>query len=98
MERYILQYASMNFEGVLSMDCLGPFNSKENAKLQQMKIMDGFAKENSSMADAQIKEEIGNFQRIAYKNHLTEIQSRIIKLEACQTLPSIDCKKELHRN
>lgn len=98
MERYILQYASMNFEGVLSMDCLGPFDSMDDALQQQKMIMDEFARENTSMADAQIKEEIGNFQRIAYKNHQTEIQSRIIKLEACQTLPSIDCNKELHRN
>ena len=81
MERYILQYASMNFEGVLSMDCLGPFDSMDDAKQQQKMIMDEFVRENTSMADELIMEEFRNFQRIAYRNDLTEIQSRIIKLE-----------------
>lgn len=81
MERYILQYASMNFEGVLSMDYLGPFDSMDNALQQQKMIMDEFARENTSMADVLIMEECGNFQRIAYRNDLTEIQSRIIMLE-----------------
>ena len=82
MERYILQYASMDDEGVFSMDCLGPFATKEEAQKQQKMIMDEFAKENTSIADTKIKELIGNLQRIAYKNHLTKIQSHIIKLEA----------------
>ena len=63
------------------MDCLGPFATKEEAQKQQKIIMDEFAKENTSMADTKIKEEIGNFQRIAYRNDLTEIQSRIIMLK-----------------
>lgn len=94
MERYILQYARMNYEGALSMDCLGPFNSKEEAQKQQKMIVDDFAKENASMADDLIMEEFGNFQRIAYLNDLTEIQSRIIMQEACQTLSGLDYKKE----
>ena len=63
------------------MDCLGPFDSMDDAKQQQKMIMDEFARENASMADELIMEEFGNFQRIAYRNDLTEIQSRIIKLE-----------------
>lgn len=63
------------------MDCLGPFDSMDDAKQPQKMIMDEFARENASMADELIMEEFGNFQRIAYRNDLTEIQSRIIKLE-----------------
>lgn len=63
------------------MDCLGPFDSMDDALQQQKMIMDEFARENTSMADELIMEEFGNFQRIAYRNDLTEIQSRIIKLE-----------------
>ena len=63
------------------MDCLGPFDSMDDAKQQQKMIMDEFARENTSMADELIMEEFGNIQRIAYRNDLTEIQSRIIKLE-----------------
>ena len=63
------------------MDCLGPFDSMDDAKQQQKMIMDEFARENASMADELIMEELGNFQRIAYRNDLTEIQSRIIMLE-----------------
>ena len=63
------------------MDCLGPFDSMDDAKQQQKMIMDEFARENTSMADELIMEEFGNFQRIAYRNDLTEIQSRIIMLE-----------------
>ncbi len=81
MERYILQYASMNFEGVLSMDCLGFFVNMDEALQQQKMIMNEFARENATMADELIMEEFGNFQRIAYRNDLTEMQSRIIMLE-----------------
>ena len=81
MKRYILQYASMNSEGTLTMDCLGPFVNMDEAKQQQKMIMDEFARENTSMADELIMEEFGNFQRIAYHNDLTEIQSRIIMLK-----------------
>ena len=81
MKRYLLQYASMNFEGVLSMDCLGSFNSIDEAQRQQKMIMDEFENENSSIADELITEEFGNYQRIAYENYLTEAQSRIIILE-----------------
>ena len=63
------------------MDCLGPFDSMDDAKQQQKMIMDEFVRENTSMADELIMEEFRNFQRIAYRNDLTEIQSRIIKLE-----------------
>jgi hypothetical protein len=71
----------MNFEGVLSMDSLSPFDSIDDAQQQQKMIMDEFARENTSMSDELIMEECGNFQRIAYRNDLTEIQSRIIMLE-----------------
>lgn len=93
MERYILPYASMDAEGSLTMDCLGPFSTKKEAQEQQKMLMEGFENENSTLANELIKEEIGDFQRIAYRNHLTEIQSRIIKLEACQTLSGLDYKK-----
>lgn len=63
------------------MDFLGPFDSMDDALQQQKMIMDEFARENTSMADELIMEELGNFQRIAYRNDLTEIQSRIIMLE-----------------
>ena len=63
------------------MDCLGPFDSMDDALQQQKMIMDEFARENTSMADELLMEEIGKFQRIAYRNDLTEIQSRIIMLE-----------------
>lgn len=63
------------------MDCLGPFDSMDDAKQQQKMIMDEFVRENASMADELIMEGLGNFQRIAYRNNLTEIQSRIIMLE-----------------
>ena len=63
------------------MDCLGPFDNMDEALQQQKMIMNEFARENTSMADELIMEEFGNFQRIAYRNDLTEIQSRIIMLE-----------------
>ena len=85
MERYILPYASMDAEGSLTMDCLGPFNGIEEARKQQKIIMDDFENENSTLANELIREEIGGFQRIAYRNHLTEIQSRIITLQPCFT-------------
>ena len=46
------------------MDCLGPFDSMDDAKQQQKMIMDEFVRENTSMADELIMEEFRNFQRI----------------------------------
>lgn len=77
MNLYILHYASIDEEGRLSIDCQGPFPTPEAAKAQQEALMEAFRSKYGCYSDAQIEENCGTFQRIAYKSHIIEFQSHI---------------------
>lgn len=77
MHLYILHYAAIDAEGHLSIDCQGPFKTKEEAQQQQATLLLDFQNERQTMSNALIEERCGCFQRIAYKEQPAEIQTHI---------------------
>lgn len=82
MTLYILHYASIDEEGALSIDCQGPFTTKEAALKQQATLITAFQSTHSHISVSEIEEHCGTFHRIAYNGLLTELQSHIEEIEA----------------
>lgn len=78
MPLYILHYATIDAEGRLSIDCQGPFPTKETARQQQTTLITTFQATHRPHSPHEIQERHGTFHRIAYAGLLTELQSHII--------------------
>lgn len=77
MPLYILHYATIDAEGHLSIDCQGPFPTKEAARRQQTVLIAAFQTTHSPHSPHEIQEHHGTFHRLAYAGLLTELQSHI---------------------
>ena len=82
MTLYILHYATINAEGRLSIDCQGPFTTKEAALKQQTALINAFQITLRHHSANEIVEQCGTFHRIAYAGLLTELQSHIEEMDA----------------
>ena len=82
MPLYILHYATIDAEGRLSIDCQGPFTTKEDALKQQATLITAFQATHSHISVSEIEEHCGTFHRIVYNGLLTELQSHIEEIEA----------------
>ena len=80
MSLYILHYASIDEEGQLTIDCQGPFKSQGEAQQQQANQLRSFKNQHLNFSNP-IVESCGSFQRIAYIEHLTELQTHIENIE-----------------
>lgn len=79
---YILHYATINEEGRLSIDCQGPFKTKEEAQQQQSSPITNFRSAHRNLSTNEIEEHCATFHRIAYAGQLTKMQSHIEEIEA----------------
>ena len=77
MTLYILHYATIDADGHLSIDCQGPFPTKEAAQHQQTALITTFQATHHPHSPHEIQEHHGTFHRIAYAGLLTELQSHI---------------------
>ncbi len=81
MTFYILHYATIDGEGHLAIDCQGPFKTLEEAQERQAKVIDNFLNVHSTLSHEQTEEKCGSFHRLAYKEHLSELQSHIEEMK-----------------
>lgn len=81
MPIYILHYATVDDEGRLSIDCQGPFKTKEEAQREQSALISTYEATHQNLSTSQIEEHCGTFHRIAYAEQLTEMQSHIEEIE-----------------
>ena len=81
MPLYILHYATIDAEGRLSIDCQGPFTTKEAALKQQSTIINAFRTIHSHHSGDEIEEQSGTFHRIAWAGLPTELQSHIEEMD-----------------
>lgn len=77
MTCYILHYATIDADGHLFIDCLGPFNTLEEAQERQANIIGDYLNAHRDISGEQMEEQCGLFHRIAYKGRLTELQIHI---------------------
>ena len=80
MSLYLLHYASIDEEGALSIDCQGPFKSLKEARQQQVNLLLAFQSKHPHFSNP-IEESCGTVHRIAYTEHLTELQPHIREIE-----------------
>ncbi|MBQ9835831.1 MAG: hypothetical protein IJO34_05870 [Akkermansia sp.] len=81
MKLYILHYATIDEDGHLSIDCRGPFQTFDEAHNRQLSIISDFLNSNAFLSSEQIEEKCGSFYRMAYKEHLSELQSHIEEMK-----------------
>lgn len=81
MPLYVLHYATIDAEGHLSIDCQGPFPTKETAQHQQTALITAFQTTHRPHSPHEIQERHGTFHRLAYTGLLTELQSHIEEME-----------------
>lgn len=80
MSLYLLHYASIDEEGALSIDCQGPFKSLKEVRQQQVNLLQTFQNQHIHLPKL-IVESYGTFRRIAYADHLSELQTHIREIE-----------------
>ena len=81
MRAYVVHYGKMDHAGVLSIDCVGSFNTWDAAQAEMHRIIDDYINHEGRTKTVLKTDDCPTYQRVAILDELSEIQVSIAELD-----------------